>query len=185
MISTSSLFSASSEIEAASAIGTSPKLTEPALDVPDLELVKPGEPVSFVATLSDTGDSSSPIQASGLPAGASFDPLANRFQWTPGPDQVGNHTVTFRANNSNNQSVIGKTQINVGWGEPMIDKPQSPVCSPGTIATLNGKWLAEEERSDSSGASHELGGTRVRVNGLPAAVVFANRRRVDFQLRAQ
>ena len=33
--------------------------------------------------------------ATGLPAGATFDPAVRRFSWTPTPAQVGAHTIGF------------------------------------------------------------------------------------------
>ena len=33
--------------------------------------------------------------ATGLPAGATFDPATRRFSWTPTPGQVGAHTIGF------------------------------------------------------------------------------------------
>jgi uncharacterized protein (TIGR03437 family) len=56
-------------------------------------------------------------------------------------------------------------------------------CSPGSIATLTGNWLSlsDQNLSDPTGASRQLGGTTVRINGEPASVLYANPTRVDFQ----
>ena len=63
----------------------------------------------------------------------------------------------------------------------MLTAAASP-CSPGAVATLNGEWLAApgSPLSDRSGASLELGGTRVTVNGQSAAVLYSSADRVDF-----
>jgi uncharacterized protein (TIGR03437 family) len=49
-------------------------------------------------------------------------------------------------------------------------------CSPGSVAALRGRSLfaGTEPASDSSGASGDLGGTRVLVNGVYTAVLYAS-----------
>lgn len=54
--------------------------------------------------------------------------------------------------------------------------------SPGTVASLRGKWLTPEDAlwSDPSGGAMALGDTKVQVNGKSTAVLYASRTRVDF-----
>jgi uncharacterized protein (TIGR03437 family) len=57
-----------------------------------------------------------------------------------------------------------------------------PACSPGSAASMTGRWLASsvEPVSDRSGAVTNLAGTQVKVNGEYASVVYASATRVDF-----
>jgi hypothetical protein len=65
-------------------------------------LVAPGERTADVGiplqfTLSTAGPDSELFDyfATGLPKGAVFDAATRTFSWTPGPDQMGTHTVSF------------------------------------------------------------------------------------------
>jgi uncharacterized protein (TIGR03437 family) len=54
-------------------------------------------------------------------------------------------------------------------------------CSPGAIASLEGRWLVEGQvASDPTGHSTELSGTIVRVNGMEVPILSASISRVDF-----
>ena len=74
------------------------------------------------------------------------------------------------------------SEITVGSGQPVISRSSKLTCSPGAIATLNGTWLslADEDLSDPTGASKQLGGTSVHINGELASVLYASPTRVDF-----
>jgi uncharacterized protein (TIGR03437 family) len=55
------------------------------------------------------------------------------------------------------------------------------VCSPGGVASIGGKWLGPNDpAADASGASKELGGTSVRVEGVAVPVLYSDQRRVSF-----
>jgi hypothetical protein len=146
-----------------------------------MELAKPGQPVSFVVTAKDSTGSPLQITARQLSTGASFDPLSSRLRWTPTPDQVGDHTLAFHATNSAGQTGRGLTTISVGWGQPVLANQAPPSCRPGVVATLKGKWLAETEMFAEAGESQELGGTIVRVNGVPASMLHATPTQVTFR----
>jgi uncharacterized protein (TIGR03437 family) len=161
--------------------------TAPVLTAPKRQLAKFGKVVRFTITASD---SSGPISltASGLPAGASWDVSTGEFVWTPNKSQVGQHKVTFTAINSADISTTERVRIGVGSGKPVIravvnaatNSPDA-ACSPGSVASLLGKWLSDGTRvADPSGSSLELAGTRVYVNGTPAPVLYADSTRVDF-----
>jgi uncharacterized protein (TIGR03437 family) len=76
----------------------------------------------------------------------------------------------------------------VDSGKPVITGIQNaagmtqPACSPGSAATLTGRWLASGSASvsDPSGTVTGLAGTQVKVNGEYATVVYASATRVDF-----
>ncbi len=48
--------------------------------------------------------------ASGLPAGASFDPAMRQFTWTPGYTQAGEYTVTFTASDGDKSYSLSSTK---------------------------------------------------------------------------
>jgi uncharacterized protein (TIGR03437 family) len=155
--------------------------SRPILTVPHSQTVKRGTSVSIPVTAVDPADMPVQVVASDIPAGATFDPAAGRFEWTPGNDQSGTYKVTFSATNSVGQSASTVMAIDVTSGAPTVETAER-ACSPGAIATLVGNWLAEpgSTNSDPSGKAMELGGTKVRVNGQYAPVVLASPTQVRF-----
>jgi uncharacterized protein (TIGR03437 family) len=113
------------------------------------------------------------------------------------------HSVTFTATNSARISTTGAVAIEADAGLPVVTdlrnagsqqsqivptKPGVPAqpalmsCSPGSVASLLGRWLAAgtQPSSDPTGSSTQLAGAEVMVNGNPALVVSASATRVDF-----
>ena len=123
-----------------------------------------------------------------LPNGASFDAETGSFSWTPEASQAAVYEIVVTATNSAGASVTARVQITVDSGAPVITGIYNaagkgvPACSPGALASVEGRWLAigNDSVADPSGASEELGGVRVTVNGKPASVVYASARRLDF-----
>jgi uncharacterized protein (TIGR03437 family) len=155
----------------------------PIAGAPETLLVKTGEPINFMVSTTEPASLPVQITATGLPAGASFNPAANRFEWTPAPNQHGEFTVTFTAANSAGYAGKAQTRITVSSARPVLEKSSRVACSPGSLATLNGNWLTEEdlEEADPTGFSLELSASRVRVNGALTPLVYASQTRVDFQ----
>ena len=155
----------------------------PVLSLPTTVLVKSGEPLDFRVAAQDPAGLPVRIAASNLPAGASFEASSGRFNWTPAPNQEGTFAAVFSAVNSTGFRSSIESKITVGSGKPVIARSAIVTCSPGGIATLKGSWLslADEESSDPSGSSRELGGTTVHINGELTAVLYASWTRVDFQ----
>jgi PKD repeat protein len=56
-----------------------------------------GNPMSFLVTAGDADADAMVYSATGLPAGAAFNPLTQTFSWTPTFEQAGTYTVTFTA----------------------------------------------------------------------------------------
>jgi len=111
--------------------------------------------------------------------------------------------VTFTATDSAQASASGSVVIEADAGLPVITDlrnagsqvsqaippkgktPTQPIlmnCSPGSVASLIGRWLAPgtAPTSDPTGSSTQLAGTEVNVNGSPTPVVYASATRVDF-----
>ncbi len=132
-----------------------------------------GKPMSFTVSASDPAGFPVVLSASGLAGGATFDPGTGRFSWTPAQSQQGIYSIRLTATNSIKASSTGYLTLVVGTGKPVITGIRNaasmaqPACSPGSAASLTGRWLASNGApvSDPSGAVTELGGTRVKVNG--------------------
>jgi uncharacterized protein (TIGR03437 family) len=153
----------------------------PVLRAPRRQIARAGIATSF--TVSAVDPSSLPLQLEGgnVPAGASFDPPTGVFEWTPQASQAGKYRITFTATNSARQSSTAQVELEVDSGVPTLDTTGAS-CSPGAIGTLHGKWLASpgSQLSDPSGASFDLGGTSVAVNGQAVPVLYSSAERVDF-----
>ena len=155
--------------------------TAPVLSLPTTLLVKSGQPLSFRVSALDPSGLPVRISASELPVGAAFS--SGRFDWTPAPNQNGSFGPVFSAVNSAGYTAASSSQITVGSGLPVIANSSQIACSPGAIATLTGAWLslADQDLSDPTGASTQLDGTTVRINGAVVPVLFASPARVEFQ----
>jgi uncharacterized protein (TIGR03437 family) len=160
----------------------------PVLSIPrDVDAVF-GKPTSFTFSAVDPAGLAVVLAASGLPDGATFDAETGRFSWTPAQSQQGAYHIALMATNSEKASSAGSLNMVVDSGTPFITSIQNaagmtqPACSPGSAASLTGRWLASSSRpvSDPSGAVTEIAGTRVKVNGEYASVVYTSTTRVDF-----
>jgi uncharacterized protein (TIGR03437 family) len=146
----------------------------PAISVPEDQFVRFGKPVNFKVTAS-SGEPVA-VTAADLPTGASFDSNTGRFAWTPLESQQGSYDVKF-ASASESKTV----HIEVSGGTPAVRDSAQLVCSPGAVASLKGVWLSDgEPAADPTGASTELSGTRVKVNGVDVPVLYASQSQVQF-----
>ncbi len=155
------------------------------LDVPSYQYVKFGTRVQFHVS---SPDPAATLTASGLPAGAVFDPVAGVFWWVPEVFQQGHHQIVFMAVDPAGGSITSTSILEVDSGAPVVtrvvnaaSRSEAAACSPGSIASLEGRWLVEgQATSDTGGLSTELSGTVVRVNGIEVPVLSASISRVDF-----
>jgi hypothetical protein len=149
--------------------------------VPNKQVAKAGVPISFVVRAVDPSDLPLRVEGTRIPPGASFNPLTGVFEWSPEVSQAGRHRITFTATNSARQSATSQVEIEVDSGTPALNQPTSP-CSPAAVVTLTGKWLGVpgSQFSDPTGASLNLGGTTVVVNGQAVPVLYSSADRVDF-----
>jgi uncharacterized protein (TIGR03437 family) len=160
----------------------------PVLSVPDDVNTVFGNQVIFTFTAQDPRGLAVVLSASGLPEGATFDAGTGEFSWTPTQSQQGAYSIALTATNSAAASSTSHVAIMVDSGKPVITgmfnaaSRAEPACSPGSVASLAGRWLASVDSpvSNPSGAVTDLGGTRVTVNNEYVSVVYASPTRVDF-----
>jgi len=136
-------------------------------------LARVGKPISLV--LKDPQAQAIPLAGAGLPAGATFDSATARLAWTPDRSQLGVHDLMFAAANPPGAGGGQHLRITVDSGQPVATAlvnaaSGSPdlVCSPGSRASLQGRWLTDSELP------------HVFVNGVSAPVVMSTATRVDF-----
>jgi len=156
--------------------------SRPILTVPGKQAIRFGAPVRFTIGTLDAGEQPVQLTAAGVPAGASFDPVSGRFEWVPSTAQAGKYQIDFIATNSAGQSSHAQVPLEVDSGLPVLTSGQPLSCSPGSVASLTGKWLAVPDSmlTDPSGSTMDLGGTKVRVNGEYVPVLAASATRVSF-----
>ena len=155
------------------------------LGVPGYLYAKYGTQVQFHVSPSETAAT---LAASGLPSGAVFDSASGLFQWVPGVASQGTHHITFTEVSPAGGSVTADSILEVDSGTPVVtrvvnaaSRSAAAACSPGTIASLEGRWLVEgQAASDPTGHSTELSGTMVKVNGIEVPILSASISRVDF-----
>jgi uncharacterized protein (TIGR03437 family) len=114
--------------------------------------------------------------------------VSGLFQWVPDVLQQGHYRIVFTAVDPAGGSVTASSVLEVDSGTPVVtrvvnaaSRSEAAACSPGTIASLEGRWLVEgQATSDPTGYSTELSGTVVRVNGIEMPILSVSISRVDF-----
>jgi trimeric autotransporter adhesin len=160
----------------------------PILSLPREIATRFDEPVSFIVSAADPDGLPVVYAAESLPPGASFDPGSGAFSWTPGETHQGKYDVVFTATNTAEAVATGHVVIVVEGGKPTAlvlrnaATRTGPVCSPGALASIEGRWLGSDRAgiSDPSGSATTLKGTRVKVNDEHVPVVFASWNKVTF-----
>jgi uncharacterized protein (TIGR03437 family) len=161
----------------------------PLLNVPGHLFAKFGGDVQFQVSSSEAGAT---LSASSLPDGASFSPASGIFEWTPNASQQGTYDLVFEATAPTGGATSTHVKLVVDSGTPAIGRivnaashAPDAVCSPGALATVEGRWLsAGSPASEPTGASLQLAGASVRINGQAAPVLYASATRIDFQCPA-
>jgi trimeric autotransporter adhesin len=155
------------------------------LDVPGYLYAKYGSKVQFRVSVSDAAAT---LVASEVPPGAVFDASSGVFQWIPDAASRGTHRIVFAEVGPTGASVTASSVLEVDSGTPVVtrvvnaaSRSTAAACSPGAIATLEGKWLVEgHAASDPTGHSTVLSGTMVRINGIEAPILSVSISQVDF-----
>ena len=120
--------------------------------------------------------------------GAVFDSASRTFNWVPDVASQGTHRVVFTEVGSAGGPIAASSILEVDSGTPVVtrivnaaNRSEAAACSPGAIASLEGRWLVEgRPASDATGHSTELSGTVVRVNGIEVPILSVSVSRVDF-----
>jgi hypothetical protein len=90
----------------------------PVVSAPETKTVMPAAALTFTVTATDPDNDTLTYSASGLPAGATFNPATRVFAWTPTASQGGTYTVTFTATDPGGLSASDTTKITVGNRAP-------------------------------------------------------------------
>jgi trimeric autotransporter adhesin len=152
--------------------------------VPSDLYAKYGTQIQFRVSASDPFAT---LTASDLPVGAVFDAASGAFHWVPDVASQGTHHVVFTEVRAGGGSIAASSILEVDSGTPVVTRVvnaanrSETACSPGAIASLEGRWLGEgRATSDATGHSTKLSGTVVRVNGIEVPILSASVSRVDF-----
>jgi hypothetical protein len=76
----------------------------------ETQAVDENRALSFAVEATDPDDDALTYSASGLPAGASFDPATRQFAWTPSYTQAGQYTVTVTAVDGTDRYALSATK---------------------------------------------------------------------------
>jgi hypothetical protein len=160
----------------------------PILSAPAKQYVAFGNKLVFPVTALSASGMALKVSAASLPPGSRFDPAGGIFEWIPDASQSGLWNVTFSATDAADRSASADVLVRVGSGVPVIENvrnaaggSQDAVCSPGSLATIEGGWLSNDTLSDPSGQSLELGGTAVEANGVAVPVILVSPNQVIFE----
>ncbi|MGE5570833.1 MAG: putative Ig domain-containing protein [Rhodospirillales bacterium] len=162
----------------------------PVLSAPREVFMAAGREGSFEVSATDPGGGAVTLAVQGLPAGARFDADRGRFSWVPGFDQLGAHTVTFVATDTDGDSSTAEVIITAGTDRTVVfglanaaGFQTEHVCSPGSLASIFGANFTSEPPAalTSVPAPTELNGVRLRVNGQYAALLFVSAGQINFQ----
>lgn len=140
----------------------------PVFDAGDAaQAVDEGSVLSFGVNATDPDGDALTYSASGLPAGATFDPATKQFSWTPDYTQAGDYTVTFTASDgTNSYSLSGTKTVSISVAD--VDRP--PVFAPG------GESQSVDENRELSftveAADPDGDGLTYSAAGLPAGATF-------------
>jgi uncharacterized protein (TIGR03437 family) len=154
----------------------------PILGAPGRQVAKSGERVRFEVSAAEPSGLAVELTARDLPNGAGFDAASGLFDWVPRASDAGRYEMTFTATNAAGQSSTALVPLEVGPGGPVLNSSERFSCSPRSVASLAGEWLADSASASSepSGQALELGGTRVRVNGQYVPVLSSSADHVRF-----
>jgi hypothetical protein len=94
--------------------------------------------LEFTITATDLDGDVLTYSASDLPSGATFDPFAQKFSWTPGYDQSGNHTIEFTVTDNGSPVEVDSEVVTITVG----NVNRAPVFAPvGTQQVVENQLL--------------------------------------------
>lgn len=132
------------------------------------QTVNEGQLLSFTVSASDPDGDILTYSATGLPAGATFDPATKTFNWTAGYDQAGSYSVVFSVSDG---SLIDSEQVTItvtnvtatAQIQTLMIGIQNLNLPKGTESSLNTKL-------DAAKKSLEKGNLKSAVNQLGAFI---------------
>ena len=99
--------------------------------------------LTFTVAATDPDGDALTYSASGLPAGASFDPATRQFSWTPGYPQAGTYTVTFTASDgTKSYSLSGTKQVTITVRDIPAWSSSAVYTAGGQVSYHGSTWLA-------------------------------------------
>jgi len=101
----------------------------PKLDPIGDKTVNEGQKLDIVITATDPDGDGLTHSTSNLPTGATFDPITQKFNWTPGYDQAGSYQVTFSVSDGE-LNASGTITITVND----VSRPPMALCKDVTVA---------------------------------------------------
>ncbi|MCZ2343882.1 MAG: putative Ig domain-containing protein [Bacteroidales bacterium] len=109
-----------------------------------------GHPWTYTPTATDPDGDTVHFALPVGPAGMTIDPTTETLTWTPGAEQVGDHTVTLRATDARG------TAVEQSFTLPVVADPapnRSPVVTgnPQQVATVGGQYQAQITATDPDG----------------------------------
>jgi uncharacterized protein (TIGR03437 family) len=162
----------------------------PVITAPAQISASPLTPVQFTAMATDEYGLALTLSASGLPAGASFDPHGGSFQWTPSADQTGTFALTLTVSDSAGLSSSQNVAITVDGRKASVlglynaaSYTQDQTCSAGSLATLTGTGFKSSGLEQANGFPWptQLGGVQVILNGANAPILAVTESLIQFQ----
>jgi len=95
--------------------------------------------LTFSVEATDPDGDALTYSASGLPAGASFDPVIREFSWTPDYTQAGQYTVTFTASDgTKSYSLSGTKQVTISVRDVTVAEQLSGLAAAVADLGVNG-----------------------------------------------
>jgi uncharacterized protein (TIGR03437 family) len=162
----------------------------PVLTVPSRQMVLPGKLVTFTISAADPANLGIALSASGLPAGAMFNPNGGIFNWVPQTSQISLYTVHFTATNIAMVSATKDVSIEVASDTPVIFSVANAAsyvddggCSPGAVTTIIGSGFVKTgpKAAETSPIPTQVNGVRVSINGSYLPVFYAAENQINFQ----
>ena len=162
----------------------------PVLTAPGRQMVLPGKLMTFTVSAADPANLAIALSASGLPAGAMFNPNGGIFNWVPLPSQVGLYTVHFTATNIAMVSTTQDVLLEVASNTPVIFSVANAAsyvddggCSPGAVTTIVGTGFVKTgpKAAEISPIPTDVNGVRVSINGNYLPVFYVAENQINFQ----
>lgn len=126
--------------------------------IPEQVYLAVGDEAGFDFSLAAASDAT--FRAGGLPQGASVDPQTGRLAWTPGPDDIGRHTVQLVADDGGSVAAVSVTLVVAQDRDAMIDAALAAGTDPqATYTTLSAENLdaaLTDARDQVSGSAEQF-----------------------------